>query len=710
MTPHTLPPSQRGVATLLIVVLVGLSLTAAVGGGIYYNRAHQEQAITLHAQTQAQARAWAAAEIIREFWQEAAKSKENIESLVGAEAPIIFDQSIMPGTNASLVEMKNISADVYHAKVKIVATAASNTRAESNSTLEAIYQITPSGQSVNPEPDLRVIHFQDGLDISGDLKVHVSPGQTYEIVVDGDVRLGGLSTGGIDVIRSTGSIRFVGGSATNFQEMHANCDILLSNGNFTVNNVKATRNACLANTINSQSITANGSVEVTGGKHGDIRALSNKPAGTAQCATGAAQLCTISPTSGVKTNPTPTIDNIYSKGNVEINSSVNAGHIQAEGDLRIVGCAPNWSSAVYGGSFFDNPNCSRSATRSSQPVVLVPVPPVEVEAEVFDANTLRDLANYIYSYKNGAVRVKIQGVDGVRNSANEENPQEVRDNGYYYRRANIIDPTNTGWTNRTVDGYACINNNTPSRKDETDGHCLVQLGIANNITTPLPAYVNKWDFTGWEFNGKNHAPGVILADGDISIENGVYTNTFISTGNLRVTSAGGAVFSLNYAGPDGITAGGHTALGVCNNSIYSLRPTEFCKNGYTPKAHGGIGNYALLAGSCPPGSANGCSKSEYLGGDIKVDKSVFGAIKAGNLFTGSSSVSVHGYISALAQRSNGTTVNKITGGATIDLRVPAEAQDRYNPAGSSTTSDSGSGGPGDGSSGAAVNILWSRYI
>ena len=107
--------------------------------------------------------------------------------------------------------------------------------------------------------------LRDGLNISGAMQVLTLPGETYEMTVEGEVNLGGLSTGGIDVIRSTRSIRFVGGSSTDFREMHANCDVLVSNGNFTVQEVKATRNVCLANTINSGLVTANGSVEVTGG-------------------------------------------------------------------------------------------------------------------------------------------------------------------------------------------------------------------------------------------------------------------------------------------------------------------------------------------------------------------------------------------------------------------------------------------------------------
>ncbi len=718
MNPMRSPYRQHGVATLLVVVLIGLSLTAIVGGGIYYNRVNQEQAIALQAQTQAQAKAWAVAEVIREFLSALNSSQlQELNDLYIShpDDPIPFSLTNVNGTSAALTQLSFDSGSGYTLTARITANAAENTRASSQSTLEVVYRLTTTGnQTSTPSPDMRLIQFTGDLDISGDLKVRVSEGKTYEIVVDGNVTLGGLSTGGIDAIRSTKSIKFVGGSSSNFTEMHANCDVLVSNGVFSVANVKATRNVCLANTISSQSITANGSVEVTGGVHGDIRALANKPAGTAQCAVGATQWCTAAQGLGVKTNPEPTIGNIYSKANVELNSSVSIGNIRAENDLKISGCTPNWLSATYGGTFTDNQSCSRTATKSTQAVLLDPVPPVAVEAEKFDANALRGVANYVYTRLNNVVRVKIQGVTGIRNSDDASNPLEVRENGYYFRTANIIDPNNAGWTNRTVAGYACINNNDPKREDETSSHCIAQLGRANNISTPVPEFISASGKTpaSWKFNGISHAPGIIFADGNISVDGGTYTNTFIATGNLGVTTAGGAVFAPNYAGPDGITANGYTALGVCNNSIYTFRPTELCRNTYTPSASSGIGNYALLAGSCPIGSLNNCTASEYIGGDIKVEKSVFGAVKAGNLFTGSASISIYGYISSLSQRLNGTVKNTIAGGATIDLRVPDSAKDRYDPsAGSSLPNNGGDGSnSGGGNESTTAIILWSRYL
>lgn len=56
---------QRGIATVLIVLLTGTALSAAALGTMYRIRGAQEQSVALHAQTQAQIRAWTGAEMLR---------------------------------------------------------------------------------------------------------------------------------------------------------------------------------------------------------------------------------------------------------------------------------------------------------------------------------------------------------------------------------------------------------------------------------------------------------------------------------------------------------------------------------------------------------------------------------------------------------------------------------------------------------------------
>ena len=64
--PHA---PQRGIATVLILLLVGLSLSVAALGTAHYIRSQQKQDIATHAQTQAQMKAWTGAELVRQYLQ-----------------------------------------------------------------------------------------------------------------------------------------------------------------------------------------------------------------------------------------------------------------------------------------------------------------------------------------------------------------------------------------------------------------------------------------------------------------------------------------------------------------------------------------------------------------------------------------------------------------------------------------------------------------
>ncbi|MBP9940627.1 MAG: hypothetical protein KBF33_04420 [Comamonas sp.] len=61
------PAVQRGMATVLIILLMGTGLTASVLGAAHYLRSTQDQNIASHAQTQAQMNAWSAVEIVRNY-------------------------------------------------------------------------------------------------------------------------------------------------------------------------------------------------------------------------------------------------------------------------------------------------------------------------------------------------------------------------------------------------------------------------------------------------------------------------------------------------------------------------------------------------------------------------------------------------------------------------------------------------------------------
>ena len=65
--PTTSPGQQRGIATILVVVLVGLALTATSLGIMHSVRSTQEKHVAVHAATHAQLGVWTGVEAFRRY-------------------------------------------------------------------------------------------------------------------------------------------------------------------------------------------------------------------------------------------------------------------------------------------------------------------------------------------------------------------------------------------------------------------------------------------------------------------------------------------------------------------------------------------------------------------------------------------------------------------------------------------------------------------
>ncbi|HCP56015.1 MAG TPA: hypothetical protein DIU04_14915, partial [Pseudomonas sp.] len=64
---HSSLKRQRGVATILLMLLTGLALTVVVASVMYSVRGAQDKTLAVHASTQAQQRAWGGVEYIRSY-------------------------------------------------------------------------------------------------------------------------------------------------------------------------------------------------------------------------------------------------------------------------------------------------------------------------------------------------------------------------------------------------------------------------------------------------------------------------------------------------------------------------------------------------------------------------------------------------------------------------------------------------------------------
>ncbi|HEF0046134.1 TPA: hypothetical protein R8G69_005395, partial [Citrobacter freundii] len=345
MAIQKIPRQQRGVATVLIVLLLGLSLTVAVLTGIQYNRSAQEQAISLHAQTAAQARAWEAAEAVRLYFQELAKSPDEsaptfdqiFDQIKAAVDPEVDGILITTDVNDVVIKLtrawRDSVTDSPLFQIEITAEAAQGTRAHATTRLEAV--IAYNSSESNSVPSKEVVSFGGDTDLSGGIEISVDPGKTYDIAVDGNITIGGVSIkgtdglGGINSIRSTKSINFTGGTSTFFERLHANCDIKLAAGASSAGVIHALNNICLQNTNTGSGKTnaevrANGSAYISGGeKWGNVFALANKN-NHQSCPTGATKYCN-------NNNMVPANPGIQVGNSTIIQSASTHGHVDSLG-------------------------------------------------------------------------------------------------------------------------------------------------------------------------------------------------------------------------------------------------------------------------------------------------------------------------------------------------------------------------------------------
>lgn len=343
-----------------------------------------------------------------------------------------------------------------------------------------------------------------------------------------------------------------------------------------------------------------------------------------------------------------------------------------------------------------------------------PVDRVENRFEVFDVNDIRSSANYIFSYVKGRIRVKVRGLKGEKIP---DTPQG--DDGYYLVENGSLDGAlANGWLcateSTTVNLASCPAKITWRNANNGWDGPVISVSTSGSCSKDRPC----WDLRGDA--GASIAPGIAFFVGDLDVTWGIYTNTFIATGDITVSNdKSSAVFAPNFAGYAGMSTVpsrgiDHAALGVCTSNPYddAVRPTDFCGANNTYKSTA-LGNYALLAGSCNRYSGEGENRVciEYVGGDIEVKTAVYGTIKAGNVFqtTGDGTSVVHGYISAVGQRGNTGLIHDLKGSTTIYL----DPTDTYDPSGGLIVPGNGNGNgneTGTGSGSGSAVLRWSRYL
>ena len=246
--PHPTPgctggSRQRGIATVLIMLLVGMSLSAAVLGTAYYVRSTQDQGMSAHAQAQAQIKAWTATEIVRMYLQQL-QTDGNLTNFLAQTMPIALTLTGDSGASdgaTGLMSARVTAADstASTVTVEITGVSARGTKAEASSKMQEIYSTGTGGTSsqqcvASPKA---TAFFKGDVSITGGT-TSVTNGTTYSgIAVEGNLTIQNASSAIISGCVK-GNINLSGGG------IDANA-ALSSEGTITITSMATPTNATL---------------------------------------------------------------------------------------------------------------------------------------------------------------------------------------------------------------------------------------------------------------------------------------------------------------------------------------------------------------------------------------------------------------------------------------------------------------------------------
>jgi hypothetical protein len=665
---------QRGAATILVLSMIGVGLVAVSLGTLHTVRGTQERQLAAHAQVNAQAAVWATVDVARQY----------LQTLQPAPlAGLALNSPWTIGGNPALeqsVTIVGITAPVgaatgYRITAHVVARAIA---AQSSSAVEVVYEVTPAVGGGNVLLN-GVLDFYNDLDLTGGIVMKVPGGAN--INVDGDFDARGSVEGGLGTIAVTGNVTVA--SSIDAQELRGK-NVAITGGStakriYAFGEPDATNpDDCCGNVTMSggtgvEVIQANGSVTLGGG---DVL-LTVDALRDITVSRGGSKHGTLTAGRDIAVNNGDSIAATRSVRNTSINTGAAIPVILAKGSVT----CNSWRvypSITAGGAIN---NCKVGAifapNKSPSPdiVLMTKVPKVVMSQPVVDAWAVRATANYIFEYRDGARKVKVQNVNGIPN-------------GDYFLST---------YSETSDREYLCSAINAQG-KCSNPATASAAKTICNGFSLQNSCFSYNPGTRQWTIRGRNLAPGVVWFEGSVDIGSGEYYNTFVASENIS-SSGSLKTYALNQAGYQIVC---NNVFPVNPNTAFSgLYPTNFCNVGEGKMIPNSLGNIALLAGGYNPANNSDGTKSVYTGGYItlRAGNYINGTVLAGNLLSTSGSTYIYGYVSASGLKNLESEENTMGGSTTIDLTgIPNGADPGKVP--------DMSGSPQQPSS----VVLWSRYL
>ncbi|MCJ8312285.1 MAG: hypothetical protein HRU38_08750 [Saccharospirillaceae bacterium] len=619
---------QQGMATLLLVIVVGILMSSVVLSTVYVNSTSQKMHITNHAQISSQVGAWKGIELYKIYLSNI--TSQQIDDSVG-HTYIFTIQS-------DEYEINVIDFDKEQNVVAVISKF-TDKAARSGSAVQAELKINQKPMS-NPFDGQQVFLIGD-LKATG--RIEIDTDQVSKLLIDGDVTSQSINLLSLDEIRATGSVSF--NSAEKLGFVFSNEDVTLTGG-ATVEVVQSLGN-----------ISASGGTAITTGlAHGYINYSTSGPSNSLS-AKGDIILAGGGNTS--KNNSQPLVGKAHSNSNIYITNKGSVGQVLASGDVEVksnfatdtfitegkITC-PYYSKITITNTVMSNKSiegsCKFAGTldvkenQSNSISEVETLTKLTVAKPKVDVWKLREHANLQFLHNNltGEINVNVKNMSGITdglyflknlpNSSGANGAQEL-----------CFDDILQDCTGKIIcDGYSapCVKLNYKADKDESQ----------------------------WYVEGFQMASAVYFFDANVTLK--------LAYSNMGVLSAGDITSSntltlkaMNYSYFEELCENNFT-------SVYEVNHDSGRTNSYTPKTNSNVtgfyptnycdvqtrsimtdvlGNTALLSGGVRDDVDP--NNKEFTGGDISLNNLtvIFGSVLAGDNLKTSGLTLIHGFVVTL---------------------------------------------------------------
>ena len=516
---------QKGIATILVVLLLSLAVGATAFSMINSNRNTQTKQVAVHAATHANNSAWAAADALRLYLKNV--EEDDLPALVNRNLTMTVGNDT---TRSMSAVVRSVDADAsvpgtYLIEAEVTATDIS---ADSSALMDVVFRLTPG--EISDSIDLTdSVMLSGNLDMTGGIKITGVDGNMQDLSVDGDIRIDQISINSIRTIKATGDVKLGSGAAA--ETIYANGSVSIKD-TVAVNTIWAMGDFEAQGSASVDTMWINGDVTIdSSGSFNFVNTLGD-----------------IYANAWTSYGDLKADGNIYAEAFDDINTAASGGNtlFATGGHVGTAKIKGNLTGCV--GSYWDDftdiqvagtvsESCPPSIVGGQQVsfVPMNPVTEVELDKVIIDTWALKSEANYVLEYDENlkAPVARLYNVAGVPNG------KVYYLNKYFEKNYS------------KHHGYLC---EADLLSYSSDGRCLeISPGpaICLGFSDQTDCLTYDKDSDTWTFNGAALAPGVFWFKGDLAMGSTTTTSTLLATGSITTSGAyyGAAV---NWFGFDDI--------------------------------------------------------------------------------------------------------------------------------------------------------------